>query len=47
MYNYYEVVNAINSLTSYVSNNIFPLLLVILLVNCSILTISIIRWFKK
>lgn len=47
MYNYYEVVNAINSLTSYISSNIFPLLLVFIFLNFSILTISILRWFKK
>ncbi len=47
MYDYYAVVNAINNLTTYITDNIFPLFLVLIFLNFSILTISILRWFKK
>ena len=47
MYNYYDLIQAVNTLTSYISDNIFPLLLVLIFLNFSILTISILRWFKR
>ncbi len=47
MYNYYEIVNAITSQTTYIQDYIFPLLLVLIFLNFSILTISLLRWFKK
>ena len=47
MYDYYQVVNAINSLTTYISDKIFPLLLVLIFLNFSILTISMLRWFRR
>ena len=47
MYNYYELIEAVNALASYLSDNIFPLLLVLIFLNFSILTLSILRWFKR
>ena len=47
MYNYYEVVQAVQSLLTYTQEYIFPLLLGLVFLNFSVLTISILRWFKK
>lgn len=47
MYNYYEVVNAINSQTTYLQEYFFPVLICLFLLTFSSLTISILRWFKK
>ena len=47
MYNYYDLIAAVNTLTTFVSDKIFPLLLVLIFLNFSILTISILRWFHK
>ena len=47
MYNYYEVVNAINSQTTYLQEYMFPLLIVLASLNFSLFAISLLRWFKK
>ena len=47
MYNYYDLIEAVNTLTTYISDKIFPLLLILIFLNFSILTISILRWFHR
>lgn len=47
MYNYYEVVEAINQLQTYIQSYIFPVLIVLTFLNGLFITLSILRWYYK
>lgn len=47
MINYYEIVEAINQLQTYIQSYIFPFLLILVLLNGLFIALSILRWYYK